>query len=285
MRLASLANWRSLDQTLGDDCLRISSYNVHGCVGYDRRVDVARVARVITELGCDVVGLQEVGRFFGERQDVQLERLARETAMEAIAGHTIVRSDGTFGNAVLTRRPVLAIRRHDFSYLSREPRGALEVDIDVAGAPVRIIVTHLGLRPVERRFQVGLMLRLLHDIPADDTVVVLGDINEWLPLGRPLRWLHGVLGHAPAERSFPALLPLFALDRVWVRPRHTLLAFAAHRSPAARNASDHLPVKALIAPGRPAVSAQVPGEFRNPARHSEDGEKRFSAKSRRAATG
>lgn len=256
MRLSSLANWRSLEQTLGGNCLRISSYNVHGCVGLDRKVDISRVARVITELGCDVVGLQEVGRFFGDPKDVQLERLARETAMEAIAGYTIVSSEGTFGNAVLTRRPVLAIRRHDFSYLSREPRGALEVDIDVEGTTVRVIVTHLGLRPIERRFQVRLMLRLLHDIPIDETVVVLGDINEWLPLGRPLRWLHGVLGHAPAERSFPARLPLFALDRVWVRPRHTLLAFAAHRSPAARAASDHLPVKALVAPGLPSAAAQ-----------------------------
>jgi endonuclease/exonuclease/phosphatase family metal-dependent hydrolase len=76
---------------------------------------------------------------------------------------------------------------------------------------------------------------------------VLGDINEWLPLSRPLRWLHGLLGHSPAERSFPARWPLFALDRVWVRPRHALLALGAHRSAEAVEASDHLPVKALIA--------------------------------------
>lgn len=256
MPLGSLANWRSLEKTLGGNCLRISSYNVHGCVGRDGAVDVPRVARVIAELGCDVVGLQEVGGFVGKYKDsVQLDRLARETAMEGIAGHTIVHGDAVFGNAVLTRLPVLAVRRHDFSYLSCEPRGALEVDIEVEGKAVRVIVTHLGLRPIERRFQVRLMLHLLHDIPVEDTVVVLGDINEWLPLGRPLRWLHGVLGRAPAERSFPARLPLFALDRVWVRPRHTLLAFAAHRSPTARLASDHLPVKALVAPGLPPATA------------------------------
>src|SRR5262249_15595263 len=76
---------------------------------------------------------------------------------------------------------------------------------------------------------------------------VLGDINEWLPLGRPLRWLNGLLGHSPAERTFPSRWPLFALDRVWVRPRHALLACSAHRSPLAAFASDHLPVKAIIA--------------------------------------
>lgn len=252
-----LASWRNLDQTLGDDCLRISSYNIHRCVGHDGRLDVARVAEVIGELGCGIVGLQEVDNLSdGKHDSMQLDFLARETAMESIAGDTIIHHQGTFGNALLTRYPVRAIRRHDFSYYEREPRGAIDVDLDVDGEVVQVIVTHLGLRPSERRFQVRRMLNLLHDIPSERMVVVLGDINEWLPLGRPLRWLHGMLGHAPSERSFPARLPLFALDRVWVRPRHTLLAFSTHRSHAARMASDHLPVKALVATGMPTAAAQ-----------------------------
>ncbi|ANQ84969.1 hypothetical protein dqs_1931 [Azoarcus olearius] len=260
-----LASWRNLDHALGEDCLRISSYNVHRCVGRDGRMDVARVARVIDELGCDIVGLQEVDNLAnGSHESMQLDFLASATGMEAIAGHTIVNHEGSFGNALLTRRPVLAVRRHDLSYHRREPRGAIDVDLEVEDEVVRVIVTHLGLRPAERRFQVRQMLKLLHDIPPERNVVVLGDINEWLPLGRPLRWLHGLLGRAPAERSFPSGLPLFALDRVWVRPRHTLLAFETHRSPTARIASDHLPVKAIIAPGMPAARSQVPHVKRPP---------------------
>lgn len=250
-----IADWRNLDQTLGRDCLRISSYNIHRCVGRDGRSDPARVARVIAELGCDIVGLQEVDNLSdGQHASMQLDYLARATSMSPLAGHTIIRHEGSFGNAILTRRAVLDVRRHDLSYGSREPRGALDVDLQVEREVVRVIVTHLGLRPAERRFQVRRMLRLLHDIPAGQKVIVLGDINEWLPLGRPLRWLHGLLGHSPAERSFPSGLPLFALDRVWVRPRHTLLAFAAHHSPLARVASDHLPVKAIVATGLPPAS-------------------------------
>jgi len=90
------------------------------------------------------------------------------------------------------------------------------------------------------------LLLLIKQTPLEERVVALGDINEWLPLGRPLRWMHALLGHSPAERSFPSRWPLFALDRVWVRPRHALLAFGAHRSFLARQASDHLPVKAII---------------------------------------
>ncbi len=66
----------------------------------------------------------------------------------------------------------------------------------------------------------------------DQPVVVLGDINEWLPLSRPLRWLHGLLGKPPWQRTFPVWAPMFALDRVWVRPRGSLLSFSVHRTDA-----------------------------------------------------
>jgi endonuclease/exonuclease/phosphatase family metal-dependent hydrolase len=59
--------------------------------------------------------------------------------------------------------------------------------------------------------------------------------------------MHALFGRSPAERSFPSRWPLVALDRVWVRPRHALLALKAHRTPLAVAASDHLPVKAIIA--------------------------------------
>ncbi|HEV7476657.1 MAG TPA: endonuclease/exonuclease/phosphatase family protein [Burkholderiales bacterium] len=234
----SLANWRALDAQLGPDCLRVASYNVHGCVGRNNLRDVGRVAAVIAELGCDTVGLQEV---FGARA------LAQETQMFLVEGEPHKWHDRHVGNALLTRRKVLAVRHHDWSWPDHEPRAALDVDLEVGGETVRIIVTHLGLKPYERRFQVRKILSLLKDTPIAERLVVLGDINEWLPLGRPLRWLNGLLGHSPAERSFPARWPLFALDRVWVRPRHALLAFGAHRSPLAALASDHLPVKAIIA--------------------------------------
>jgi len=247
---SGLANWRALDEQLGADCLRIASYNLHGCVGHDGARDAQRIAGVIAELGCDTIGLQEV---FG------LELLKEKLGMTAIAGPHHLWHDRHVGNALLTRRRVLEVRNHDYSWPRHEPRTALDVDLDVAGETVRVIVTHLGLKPAERRFQVRRLLELLKHVPPHERVVVLGDINEWLPLGRPLRWLHSLLGHSPAERTFPSRWPLLALDRVWVRPRHALLALGAHRSPLAAQASDHLPVKAIVAthepPGRPGGAA------------------------------
>jgi endonuclease/exonuclease/phosphatase family metal-dependent hydrolase len=231
----------------GTGTFRIASYNIHQCVGVDRRRDPARVAHVIRELDCDVVGLQEVDSRKGlGRDSMQLDFLARETAMQPIAGATILRHDGDYGNALLTRRPVLQVKRHDFSFSSREPRGALEVDLQIEDKPVKVVVTHLGLVPAERRYQVKQLLEVVIGCAPERLIVVLGDINEWLPLGRPLRWLHGLLGKPPSQRTFPVWLPVFALDRVWVRPHEALLSLRVHNSPVARTASDHFPVKALI---------------------------------------
>jgi endonuclease/exonuclease/phosphatase family metal-dependent hydrolase len=214
----------------------------------DGRRDAGRIASIIRDLDCDAVGLQEVDSSAGPHADSrQLEYLAHATGMEALAGPTILRHDGDYGNALLTRRPVIAVRRHDLSFTSREPRGALDVDLDVDGRRVRVIVTHLGLRPAERRYQVKLLLRLLHPVEPGELVVALGDINEWLPIGRPLRWLHGLLGTPPSQRTFPTWFPLFALDRVWVRPRSALADLRTHTGSAARVASDHYPLKAVIA--------------------------------------
>ncbi|AAZ97426.1 conserved hypothetical protein [Thiobacillus denitrificans ATCC 25259] len=241
----------------------VASYNIHQCVGVDRRRDAARIATVIRDLDCDAIGLQEVDSRAGPHADSkQLEYLAEATGMQALAGPTILRHDGDYGNALLTRRPILAVRRHDLSFRSREPRGALDVDLDVHGHRVRVIVTHLGLRPAERRYQVKLLLKLLHPVEPGQPVVALGDINEWLPLSRPLRWMHGLLGPPPWQRTFPTLLPMFALDRVWVRPHSALVDLRAHRRKPARMASDHYPLRAVIAMPEPfdRPSAQARGD-------------------------
>ena len=233
----SLANWQALSDQLPESCLRIASYNVHGCRGTDGRKDASRIAGVIAELECDTVGLQEV--------DYRLDYIAGRLGMEAVPGLTLVRHDGPYGNALLTKRKVLDVRRLALGYGRREPRNALDVDLDVCGTRLRVIVTHLGLFAPERRWQVRKLLELVRE--TQERLVVLGDINEWFPFSRPVRWFNRLLGRSVVERSFPSRWPLLALDRVWVRPRPALLALKAHRSPLAARASDHLPVKAIVA--------------------------------------
>jgi endonuclease/exonuclease/phosphatase family metal-dependent hydrolase len=81
--------------------------------------------------------------------------------------------------------------------------------------------------------------------------VLLGDMNEWFPLGTPLRRVHARLGWSQGRRSVPSRLPVLALDRVWAQLQTALRDVRVHRSLLARVASDHLPVRATLDLGGP----------------------------------
>ena len=141
----------------------------------------------------------------------------------AVGTHTVTPQRIRKTNALLTSREVRSVRSYDLTFEGFEPRSALDVELLVGARTVRVIVTHLGLDGAERRFQVRKLLALLNALSLrGQPVVLLGDINEWLPVGRPLRWLHHVLGKAPSGRSFPVWAPLLALDRIWSRPTSAL---------------------------------------------------------------
>jgi len=229
--------------------LRVATWNIHDGIGRGGQRDVARVARVITSLGAPIVGLQEVACGPGHDCDVAALALATGLGWRAIPTRGQAHQHG---NALLTSLPVASVRSHDLSIAGREPRAALEVDVQWEGRLVRIVVTHLGLRAGERRRQVARLLTVVRDADVDATVL-LGDINEWFIWGRPLRWLHGRFGVHPAPRTFPARLPVLALDRVWAHPRNALSSIATVGIGEARYASDHLPVVAVLRlpPSRP----------------------------------
>jgi endonuclease/exonuclease/phosphatase family metal-dependent hydrolase len=220
----------------------LASYNVHGCIGRDGRYDPARILQVLRELQCDIVALQEVDT---QHELDLLAFLAEGTGCVAVPGPTLVRASGDYGNAVLTRLPILKTRRLDLTYKHLEPRGAIGVDIDCGGVSLRAVATHLGLRPTERRFQVRRLLELFRTDSAQPAAL-MGDLNEWFLWGRPLRWLHAYFGSSRALRTFPSHLPTFALDRILVHPYHALESIGVHTSATAKLASDHLPLKAVL---------------------------------------
>lgn len=224
----------------------VASYNIHRCVGLDGHLDPQRIVRVIQELGAKIIGLQEVDSRKEAGGLSQFDRLAHATGLTAIPGPTIYREDGYYGNVLLVDCHVTDVKHIDLSIPGREPRGAIDAHLNIHGLAVRVLVTHLGLRMRERRYQVRCLVHHLSS-KANDLVIVLGDINEWIPLRYPIRSLHRCLGKSPTRRTFPSSFPMLPLDRIWVRPREAMAAISVHESPLAQIASDHLPLKADIA--------------------------------------
>lgn len=228
--------------------LVLASYNIHRCYGRDGRFDPARIRRVLRQLGAQVIALQEV-ELAHDANDL-LEYFCEQGPWQAIHGPTLTRSSGHYGNALLTALPIRTCQRIDLSQPGREPRGAVLAQLDHPDTPLTVMATHLGLRPGERRQQVRRLLAQLqqHETKAKTSTVtaLMGDINEWWLWGRPLRWLHRHFQRPPSPPSFPARYPLFALDRIWIKPRASLLGIEAVDNSLTRCASDHLPVIARL---------------------------------------
>lgn len=225
--------------------LVVATYNVHTCVGIDRRYDPERVAAVLRELNADIIGLQEVEQHQPAADQWRL--LGEALGYNAIPGHRPADQTSRFGNAILTRFPVLAVRHIDLSVTGCPPRGAIDADLAVGDRRLRVIATHLGLRAGERRYQIGRLLDLIAvPDPTGMPILMLGDLNEWRGRRGTIRALDRALGRAPAPRTFPAWCPILRLDRIYAGSPAVLAGLEVHRSGLARLASDHLPLRAVV---------------------------------------
>jgi endonuclease/exonuclease/phosphatase family metal-dependent hydrolase len=225
--------------------LVVASYNIHRGLGLDRRLDLERIAGVIAEMAPDVIGLQEVIRQPGGPEADQAAYLADQLGMQLVMGVTRSHNGlGTFGNALLTRLPVVDSATCDLSCGVREPRGCLRVDLAANGRTMHVFNCHFGLGLRERRQQVALLagfIRSSAHLPGPR--VLMGDFNEWhrgpvtesfrREFSSPMRRM---------RRTHPAVFPLFRLDRIYWDVELEGRTFRVHRSRQARIASDHLPV-------------------------------------------
>jgi endonuclease/exonuclease/phosphatase family metal-dependent hydrolase len=231
--------------------LRLMSWNVHGMRGRDRRHDPERIAQVLMEARVDVAGLQEVGalRGKGELADPGA-RLEELTGLAAAFGLTELRGGFPFGNCILARHPITATRTYDLSVRGREPRGCLRADLEVPGGAIHFFNVHLGLHWRERRRQASRLLSadILRDAALRYPMVLVGDFNSpWPRVSAVPRWIGrhlrdgAVLGRA-ARPTFPSVFPFLRLDRAFVGPAITVVGAEVFARPAAKLASDHLPI-------------------------------------------
>lgn len=227
--------------------LLIASYNVHKCVGVDGKFDPYRTKEVIREIAADVLALQEADTRFGERRGLlDLEWLERETGLLPVPLCGRSKAHGWHGNVILFREGLIR-DVHQVKLPGLEPRGALMTELDLKdGSSLRVIAAHLGLLHRSRHQQTRMIIDLLRSRD-DQPTVLMGDLNEWRLGDRSsLNTLTSIFGLPPAVPSFPSRLPVLALDRIMANRPEILGPVAAHDTPLARLASDHLPIKARV---------------------------------------
>jgi endonuclease/exonuclease/phosphatase family metal-dependent hydrolase len=222
----------------------------------DGRVAPERIARLIGREEPDIVALQELDVHRERTRRVDQPKVIGELLRMDVHFHsTLALAREQFGTAVLSRFPLKKVRSSSLPSLAGrklENRAALWVRVDVEGTPLNVVNTHLGLTRGERRLQAEALLgpEWLGHPECREPRVLCGDFN--MTHRREVTCFDGLCVPeswrrvGPAPKTWPSLLPLLTLDRVFVSPTIEVESVRAPRDRLARIASDHLPVVATL---------------------------------------
>jgi endonuclease/exonuclease/phosphatase family metal-dependent hydrolase len=256
---------------------RVVTYNIHRCIGVDRRFKPERIVEILEHHDGDVVLLQEVDEGAPRSRELDLARELAEAAgyPHFAVGHNVSLRKGRYGNCTLSRFPIIRERNIDLTIGNKKRRGCQHTTLVLpspavgdgdrrqGGGPgaggaaggerhLEVFNLHLGLSARERERQVGLLLRSheLADLDPAAPCMVGGDFNDWRSLLRPifteaLQFRNATdlkRGWNAAIRTYPSFSPRGGLDRVYYRGGLHLRAARSCRLDLSKVASDHLPV-------------------------------------------
>ncbi|MBX4867613.1 endonuclease/exonuclease/phosphatase family protein [Rhizobium bangladeshense] len=237
-----------------DKSIKLLTYNVHSCIGNDRKLDPGRIASVIAEAEADIVALQEVDVLRRRTGGVdQAHTIASLLKMQAHFHPALSIAEEQYGDAIITALPTGAVKAGPLPSIG-EARGALSVEILVGGRKLLVVNTHLGLRGRERIRQMTTLLNSgwLHG-SSDEPVpsILCGDFNA-IPSSATYRLATRSLtdaqlaGNAAPRATFPSRYPLMRLDHIFVTNDLVVERASVLETRLTRVASDHLPLVADI---------------------------------------
>ncbi|MFC2083430.1 endonuclease/exonuclease/phosphatase family protein [Bacteroidota bacterium] len=159
--------------------IRILSYNIRHGEGMDKRIDLKRIAEVISKTNPDLIALQEVDKNC-ERSgkiDIALE-LGAMLGMESRFGKFMEFQGGEYGMAVLSKFPIINSRRIELPEGKKEPRCALEIVVqpEASSSPVSFICIHNDwIDETARVAQIKALLDAINDVK--HPIILAGDFN------------------------------------------------------------------------------------------------------------
>jgi endonuclease/exonuclease/phosphatase family metal-dependent hydrolase len=229
--------------------LRIITYNVHRCIGRDRKESPERISRVISAHQPDIVALQEVD--YGQVRPTLHDQAA--IIAERLNFQEVWIERERCGNTILSRYPMRMVKAGGLHkhrrWHSLARRGALWVEIEAFGTRIQILNTHLGLTPASRLNQARALVgpEWLSSPACRPPVILCGDFNTqsestvFRLLEVSLRNVEKLKTNGKFEKTWPSFHPLLNFDHIFISGDLVVEAVRVPDDDEVRLASDHLP--------------------------------------------
>ena len=242
--------------------LRVVTLNIHkGLSHFNRRMVIHELRDGLTALDPDVVFLQEV-QGLNQRFTLRFNTCPIEPQHEFLAGDrwqpvygcNAVYDHGHHGNAILSRFPFVSFENHDVSDHRFERRGLLHCVVAVPRwrRNLHLVCVHLSLHERGRSRQLEAISGRLEELASRDVpIIIAGDFNDWRHrataiLERRLGMTEvSVAHHGRPMATYPSMMPLLRLDRIYVRG-FRVTASTVHKGKPWSMLSDHLAVSAEL---------------------------------------
>ena len=223
--------------------LRVAAWNIKHGRGMDGEVDLERIADVLRDLDADVITLQEVDDRTERTGGVdQVAVLAQLLGYVGSHGPHRAYQGGWYGNAILTRVPIAAVRTHPIPAASGSALAVHEVELE---SGISVVSVHLAGTPPERMAQAASVTARF--ATSDRPIVLAGDFN-----GRPDGPVLELLGQGwqviektGSPLTFPADAPDREIDFILVSAGADMEVIE-HRVVDEATASDHRPILAVL---------------------------------------
>jgi endonuclease/exonuclease/phosphatase family metal-dependent hydrolase len=249
--LLSMPLWAFASQAAEPFRLRVLSYNIHHGEGVDGKLDLERIARVILSVKPDLVAVQEVDQKVLRTKSIdQPAELADLTKMHVVFGANIELQGGEYGNAILSRFPIVRHKNHFLPNVDEsEQRGVIVAEIELPDrkSPLLFVATHLDFRADDRERLAS--AKVINDLVAAHPRLpglLAGDLND-TPESKTLRHLELLWTRSNDKPLFtiPVDRPTKQIDFILHRPADRWKVIEVRALDEAI-ASDHRPIFAIL---------------------------------------
>ena len=241
--------------------LRVMTYNIYGARATSpaNAADLDAIAEVIRRQNPDFVTLNEVDVFTNRTgKDVHQARdLAEKLGMEWHFSKAIDRDGGEYGDAVLSKYPILEKRSYRQPCAAEQPgedRSLCVIRVQIDGKDLYVASTHLDhLSGDASRLVQATEIRRIRDTELEGDLILCGDLNA-IPSSNVIATMTSFLTNTgPIDQyTFPSDDPSRKIDYIMYAPiehfgvQNCQVVSRGDQQVGGVDASDHRPVIADI---------------------------------------